>query len=181
MASPLVQASQFSSLSAPQLYNSSGSLIPTPAHPNDPVTLTLSSGVTVTVFDSLTTALKVLKYMYQQNQWLIQLPKVMVVSVCHHKLLLLESTLANQRLLQTFGAPLYEHGAVRFASRLSYESHDLQSALQSVGSLQMHALQDNVDLASVNAQVVDYNYQQNAAAGQGSLLVDPAPLHYYLS
>jgi hypothetical protein len=57
--------------------------------------------------------------MYQQSQWLLQLPKVMVVSVCHHKLLLMESTLANQRLLQSFGAPLYERGSVRFASRLS--------------------------------------------------------------
>jgi hypothetical protein len=176
----LVQASQFSSLSAPQLYDSSGALIPAPAHPNDPVTLTLSSGVTVTVFDSLTTALKVLKYMYQQNQWLLQLPKVMVVSVCHHKLLLLESTLANQRLLQTFGAPLYEHGSVRFASRLSYESHDLQSALQSVGSLQMQSLMDNSDLASVNMQLCDWNYMASAPAGQGSLLVDASPLHYSL-
>jgi hypothetical protein len=104
----------------------------------------------------------------------------MVVSVCHHKLLLMESTLANQRLLQTFGAPLYEHGAVRFASRLSYESHDLQSALQSVGSLQMQSLTDNLDLASVNMQICDWNYEASAAAGQGSLLVDASPLHYYL-
>lgn len=181
MASPLVQASQFSSLAAPQLYDSSGNVVASPAHPTDPVTLTLSSGVTVTVFDSLTTALKLLKYMYQQNQWLVQLPKVMLVSVCHHKLLLLESTLANQRLLQTFGAPLYEHGAVRFASRLSYESHDLQSALQSVGSLQMNTLMDNLDLATVNIQAVDWNYKASPSAGQGSLLVDASPLHYKLS
>ena len=181
MASPLVQASQFSSLSAPQLYDSSGNLIPEPAHPNDPVTMTLSSGVVVTVFDTLETALKCMKYMYEQNQWLLQLPKVMVVSVCHHKLLLLEATLQNQRLLQTFAAPLYEHGAVRFASRLSYETNDLQNALQSVGSLQMSPLMDNTDLATVNIQIVDWNHQQTASAGQGSLLVDPAPLHYYLS
>jgi hypothetical protein len=177
----LVQASQFSSISAPQLYDASGALIPTPPHPNDPVTLTLSSGVTVTVFDSLTTALKVMKYMFEQGQWLLQLPKVMVVSVCHHKLLLMESTLANQRILQTFAAPLYEHGSVRFASRLSYETYSLQNALQSVGSLQMSPLNDNVDLASVNMQVLDWNYMANAPAGQGSLLVDASPLHYQLS
>ena len=180
MASPLLQASQFSSLTAPQLYDASGTLIAAPDHPTDPVTLTLSSGVTVTVFDSLTTALKVMKYMYEQNQWLLQLPKVMVVSVCHHKLLLMESTLTNQRLLQTFGAPLYEHGAVRYASRLSYETNDLQNALQSVGSLQMTPLLDNSDLASVNIQVIDWNYMANASVGQGSLLVDPEPLHYLL-
>jgi hypothetical protein len=180
MSGALLQASQFSSVTAPQLYNSSGNLIATPAHANDPVTLTLSSGVTVTVFDTLQTALKCMKYMYEQNQWLLQLPKCMVVSVCHHKLLLMESTLANQKLLQTFAAPLYEHGAVRFASRLSYESHDLQSALQSVGSLQMSSLMDNSDLSSVSIQAVDWNYMANAPAGQGSVLVDTSPLHYSL-
>ena len=176
----LIQASQFSSISAPQLYDASGNLIAAPAHPTDPVTMVLSSGVAVTVFDTLETALKCMKYMYEQNQWLLQLPKVMVVSVCHHKLLLLEATLQNQRLLQTFAAPLYEHGAVRFASRLSYDTSDLQNALQSVGSLQMSALLDNIDLATVNVQLVDWNYQANASAGQGSLLVDASPLHYLL-
>ena len=176
----LIQASQFSSLTAPQLYDASGNVVATPAHPNDPVTMTLSSGVAVTVFDSLTTALKCMKYMYEQNQWLLQLPKVMVVSVCHHKLLLMEATLQNQKLLQTFAAPLYEHGAVRYASRLSYDTSDLQNALQSVGSLQMNALMDNIDLATVNIQVVDWNYEAGASAGQGSLLVDASPLHYLL-
>lgn len=177
----LVQASQFSSISAPQLYDASGNVVATPAHPTDPVTMTLSSGVVVTVFDTLETALKCMKYMYEQNQWLLQLPKVMVVSVCHHKLLLMEATLQNQKLLQTFAAPLYEHGAVRYASRLSYDTSDLQNALQSVGSLQMSALMDNIDLATVNIQVVDWNYQANASAGQGSLLVDAVPLRYNLS
>jgi hypothetical protein len=177
----LIQASQFSSIDAPQLYDPSGNLVALPANPTDAVAITLSSGVTVTVFDSLTTALKTMKYMYQQKQWLLQLPKVMVVSVCHHKLLILESTLANQRLLQTFAAPLYEHGAVRFASRLSYETYDLQTALQSVGTLQMSALLDNVDLATVNAQLVDWNYKASPSAGQGSLLVDSSPLHYKLT
>jgi hypothetical protein len=45
----------------------------------------------------------------------------------------------------------------------------------------MSALLDNVDLAAVNIQVVDWNYQANAASGQGSLLVDETPLHYKLS
>jgi hypothetical protein len=177
----LVQASTFSSVDAPQLYDASGNLIPAPAHPNDPVTLTLSSGVVVTVFDSLTTALKCMKFMFEQNQWLLQFPKCYVVSVCHHKLLLLEPNLVNQKLLQTFAAPLYEHGAVRFASRLSYDTSDLQNALQSVGSLQMSALMDNVDLAQVHMQVVDWQYMANPSAGQGSLLVDASPLHYKLS
>jgi hypothetical protein len=179
--SALIQASQLSSVDAPQLYDASGNLVATPAHPSDPVSLTLSSGAVVTVFDSLTTALKTMKYMFQQNQWLLQLPKCYVVSVAHHKLLLLEATLANQKLLQNFAAPLYEHGATRFAGRSSYETHDLQSALQAVGSLQMSALTDNVDLASANMQVVDWNYMANPSAGQGSLLVDSVPLRYKLT
>ena len=181
MSGALLQASQLSSIDAPQLYDGSGNLVALPAHPNDPVTLTLSSGVTVTVFDTLTTALKTMKYMLQQNQWLLQLPKCMVVSVCHHKLLLLEATVANQKLLQTYAAPLYEHGATRFAGRVSYDTHDLQSALQSVGSLQMSSLLDNLDLASVNMQVVDWNYTASPTAGTGSLLVDAVPLRYSMS
>jgi hypothetical protein len=39
---------------------------------------------------------------------------------------------------------------------------------------------DNVDLATVNQQVVDWNYQAGATAGQGSLLVDASPLRYLL-
>jgi hypothetical protein len=93
--SALIQASQLSSIDAPQLYDASGNLVATPAHPTDPVSLTLSSGVTIQVFDSLTTALKTMKYMFQQNQWLLQLPKCMIVSIAHHKLLILEATLAN--------------------------------------------------------------------------------------
>jgi hypothetical protein len=179
--SALIQASQLSSINAPQLYDASGNLVANPAHPTDPVSLTLSSGVTIQVFDSLITALKTMKYMSQQNQWLLQLPKCMIVSIAHHKLLILETTVANQKLVQTFGAPLYEHGATRFASRMSYETHDLQSALQAVGSLQMNALLDNLDLAAANQQLVDWNYKANPSAGQGSLLVDSTPLRYKLT
>ena len=118
--------------------------------------------------------------MFQQDQWLVQLPKVFVVSICHSKLLLLEATVANQKLIQSYAAPLYEHGIVKFASRSSYDTHDLQSALQSVGSLQMTPLSDNVDLASVGMQLVDWNYQANPSAGEGSLLSDAVPLRYKL-
>jgi hypothetical protein len=176
----LIQASLLSSVVAPQLYDASGSVVSAPPNPDDAVQLALSSGQAVTVFDSVTTALKLLKYMWTQNQWLIQLPKVFVVSVSHAKLLLLEATVANQKLIQTFAAPLYEHGQVRFAARSSYDTHDLQSALQSVGSLQMSVLNDNVDLASVNIQVVDYNYKASPSAGEGSLLLDAVPLRYKL-
>ena len=179
--SALIQASQLSSIDAPQLYDASGNVVASPAHASDPVSLTLSSGVTVQVFDSLTTALKTMKYMFQQHQWLLQLPKCMIVSVAHHKLLIMEATLTNQKLLQTFAAPLYEHGGTRFASRTSYETHEMQSALQAVGSLQMSALLDNIDLASIGMVLVDWNYMASPSAGQGSLLVDAAPLHYKLT
>ena len=173
----LLQASSFSTSVAPLYVN--GSPVATPAHPNDPVTLPMSSGSTVTVFDSLSTALKCLEYMKEANVWCVMASSnVMVVSVSHHKLLVLENTLQNARLVQQYGAPLYVGGLTLFVARNSYDMHSLTSALTAVGSLVTGSLTDNVSLAAEHMQVVDFNYQAGAAAGAGSLLSGPVPLHY---
>ena len=75
-----------------------------PAHANDPVSLTCSDGSTIVVFDTLATGLKCLESMRATGQWYIQATdEVMVVSV-GTKLLLLETTLTNQKLMQTYTA-----------------------------------------------------------------------------
>ena len=174
----LLQASSFSTSVAPLYVN--GSPVAAPAHPNDPVALPMSSGSTVTVFDSLTTALKCLEYMKESNVWCLMASNtVMVVSVSHHKLLVLENTLQNSRLVQQYGAALYVGGLTLFAARNSYDTHSLTSALTAVGTLVSGSLTDNISLAAEHMQVVDFNYQAGAAAGAGSLLSDSTPLHYH--
>lgn len=177
--SALLQASQFSSVSLPPLMVN-GLPEASPPHASDAVTLTLSSGTVVTVADSLVTLLKVLHQMHLSHQWLLQLsPSVMLVSIAGVKALLLERTLTNEKLIQNFGAPLYIKGTVRFASRTSYETKELSSALAAMGSLMSSEPPlDNASLAPLQIQVADWMYQSGAAAGQGSQLTDTSPLVY---
>ena len=167
----LLSASSFSTQVAPLYVN--GSPVALPTHATDPVTLPMSNGSSQTVFDSLTTALKCLEYMKESNVWRVMASNnVMVISVCHHKLLILENTLQNARLVQQFGAPLYIGGLVLFAARTSYDLHSQESALGTIGSLMTSSLPDNASLASAHIQVVGWNYQANSTAGQGSLMSD---------
>lgn len=181
----LLQASQVSSLSLPQFYNvDAGELQSTPPHASDPVTLTLSSGTVVTVADSLTTLLKVLRQMQLSGQWLLHLSSsVMMVSIAGVKALLLERTIINEKLIQHFGAPLYISAAgsasVKFASRSSYETKDISNALAAMGKLMTgDPPLDNASLASLQIQVADWHYQAGAATGQGSTLIDSPILIY---
>ena len=175
----LLQASAFSSVSLPPLLVN-GSPVATPPHASDPVTITLQSGSVIQVADSLTTLLKALRSMHLNRQWLLQLsPSVLMVSVAGTKALIMERTLTNEKLIQSYGGPLYIFGSVRFASRTSYETKDLAGALAAMGALlPSTSLMDNVDLEGVQMQVADWNYQANASASQGSLLLDTSPLVY---
>ena len=88
----LLAASSFSTSVAPLYVN--GSPVAAPARPDDPVTLPMSSGASVTVFDSLTTALKCLEYMKESGVWCVMASNnALVVSVSHHKLLIMDNTL----------------------------------------------------------------------------------------
>jgi 2-methylaconitate cis-trans-isomerase PrpF len=118
--------------------------------------------------------------MHLSHQWLLQLsPSVFLVSISGTKALILERTLTNEKLVQSYGSPLYTFGSVRFASRTSYETKDLAGALAAMGALlPTGTLMDNLDLASVKAQIVDWFYKANPSAGQGSLMSDASPLVY---
>ena len=57
-------------------------VVGTPAGTNDPVVLQLGDGTQVTVFDKLTTALRLLAYMRTNAQWNVQgSDDVMIVSI----------------------------------------------------------------------------------------------------
>ena len=101
------------------------------------------------------------------------------MSVAGTKALILERTLINEKLFQSYGSPLYTFGSVRFASRTSYETKDLAGALAAMGAIIPNSiLLDNISLEAVNMVLADWNYEANASAGQGSLLVDSSPLVY---
>ena len=118
--------------------------------------------------------------MHLSHQWLLQLsPSVLLVSIAGTKALILERTLTNEKLIQSYGSPLYTFGSVRFASRTSYETKDLAGALAAMGALlPTGTLLDNTDLASVHAQIADWHYVSNSSAGQGSPMLDSDPLVY---
>ena len=74
------------------------------------VQLTLQDGTVINVFDSLTTALKCISTMRAKGQWFLQASEDVVVVSVGTKLLVLEATLVNQKMLQSF-APALPTGA----------------------------------------------------------------------
>ena len=72
-----------------------------PTSPDVSVSLALSDGTSVTVFDKKTTALALLTSMRMRNQWMLQLSDdIMAISVSGTKLLLLESSLTHASAVQ---------------------------------------------------------------------------------
>ena len=172
---PLFTASQFAGVNYSTPVGQNGA----PAHAGDPVALACSDGSTVTVFDTLSTALKCLASMTGSGQWYIQATdEVMVVSV-GTKLLILETTLTNQKMMQTYTAWYSTSGQVVFQNKSTSQSNSLTGALQKCGYLMQAAqpFQNNYDLAHApgppNIQIVDWFYLANAAnSTQGSKLND---------
>jgi hypothetical protein len=156
---------------------------PTPAHPNDAVVLQLSDGTVTQVFDKLSTGLKLLAFMRRNSQWNVYASDdVVCVSVGAAKLLVLESSLINQKLITSY-LPLVLGGEVRWASRTASIVLSTTDALKSVGFCHMGELpfSSNYDLriGGTNMQLIDWMYEANAGSSSaGSLLSDPTPLRY---
>jgi hypothetical protein len=152
-----------------------------PAHANDPITLQLSDGTSITIFDKLTTALKLARFMRQSSQWQIAASEdVTVVSANGGlKLLLMENTLQNQKLLTSF-VPVYTGDQLLFVHRSMSSVLSLTDALRSVGfCVKGLPYLNNLDLRLGNTyiQVVDYKYQASLSnSEEGSLLNDGTPL-----
>jgi hypothetical protein len=156
---------------------------PTPAHQNAAVNLQLSEGTVAQVFDKLSTALKLLSFMRRNSQWNVYASDdVVCVSVGAAKLLVLESSLLNQKLITSY-LPIYLGGEVRWASRTASLVLSTTDALKSVGFCHMGELpfSSNLDLrvGGAHMQLVDWNYEASPASSSvGSLLSDPTPLRY---
>ena len=158
-------------------------VVGTPAGANDPVVLQLGDGTQVTVFDKLTTALRLLAYMRRNAQWNVQgSDDVMVVSINAVKGLVLENNLVNQKLVTSF-LPTYIGHQVRFVHRSMSSVLSLTDALKSVGFCNTGSLpfSNNLDLrlGVTGLQLFDWNYAaMPASTSDGSLLEDASPLRY---
>jgi hypothetical protein len=154
-----------------------------PAYANDPVVLQLSDGTSVTVFDKLTTALRLGRYMREQRQWMVAISEdiTMISANGGIKMMLLENTLLNQKLLHSFSFT-YTGDELLFAHRQMSSVTTFTDALRSVGfCVRGLPFANNLDLrlASTGAQLIDWNYQASLAdSSQGSLFSDASPLLY---
>jgi len=152
-----------------------------PAHPNDPVTLQLSDGTSVTVYDKLTTALRLAAFMRQSSQWQVAASEdVTIVSANGGlKTLIMENTLQNQKLLTSF-VPVYTGDQLLFVHRSMSSVLSLTDALRSVGfCVKGLPYNNNLDLrlGLTGIQLVDWNYQARLSnSEEGSLLNDGSPL-----
>ena len=95
------------------------------------------------------------------------------VSVAGVKMLVLETSLINQRLLN-LDAPIYMVGLARWVHRSQSVVLDAGDALRTVESLAAGRLQPNADLAPWGIQAVDWNF----SAFGGTVLQDGVPLAF---
>ena len=158
-------------------------VVGTPAGANDPVVLQLGDGTQVTVFDTLTTALRLLAYMRRNAQWNVQgSDDIMVVPINAVKGMVLESNLINQKLVTSF-LPTYIGDQVRFVHRSMSTVASLTDALRSVGFCHTSSLpfSNNLDLrlGGTSIQLFDWSFVAlPASTSDGSLLEDGSPLRY---
>jgi len=136
------------------------------------VSLTLSDGTVQTIGQS-EDWLSLLWKMRGNRSWMMYASEdVVCVSVGGAKMLVMETSLINQRLLNLY-SPLYMGGKVRWQHRNQSLVLDTGDALRSVGSFAAGRLQTNADLAPWNIQIVDWVYGSG-----GSVLEDRVPLIY---
>jgi hypothetical protein len=155
-----------------------------PAHPGDAVTLSLSDGTQITVFDTLETALKLARFMRVHKQWTVAASEDVTIAIASGgaKLLVCENTLQNQKLLTSF-VPVYVGDELQFVHRSMSCVVSLTEALRSVGFCVKSATPFggnlSLRLGGTNLQLVDWNFQASPADDtQGSQLHDGAPLLY---
>ena len=153
-----------------------------------PVVLVMSDGSTNTIFDSVATGLKLIEFMKSRNQYYLQASDdVMIINVDGVKLLILETSFMNQKLMNSFTFT-YSRGKVRCIHRTLATVMSLPDALVSVGYqnnsasafLNNYDLQDGlVDASRPRIQVFDHKYVANpTASSQGSLLEDNSRIFY---
>ena len=155
-----------------------------PAHPGDAVTLALSDGQVITVFDTLETALRLAAYMRTHKQWTVAASEDVTIALASGgaKMLVTENTLQNQELITSF-VPCYIGDELQFVHRSMSSVVSLTEALRSVGfcvkSPTPFGGNLSLRLGGTNLQLLDWNYQASPEDDtQGSQLHDGAPLLY---
>lgn len=142
-----------------------------------------------TVFLSVEQALACLQTMHLKGQYYLQVSEdITVINVSGVKLLILENTMINMKLMNSYCFQ-YIRGKVRCVHRQLSNIVDLSDALESVGyklptsnkftnnrSLQ-EAITDNNNRAHI--QIVDLHYLSiTSSTTDGSLLEDSSPIVY---
>lgn len=154
-----------------------------PAGAGDAVNFSLSDGSTVQIADNLETMLKLLQFMVERGQWMLQASEdVVIVAVGGTKLIVAEQTLVLQKLWASY-APCYIGGKTLFQHRTMSLMLSLDDALRSVGWFKSTttSMQGNYDLTQngANCILVDWNFRASvASASAGSQLVDANPIVY---
>ena len=163
----LINSSQFNVYDTPD-----GETAP-PSSPDVSISLALSDGTSITVFDKKTTALSLLRAMRTRNRWLLQLSDdIMAISISGTKLLLLESSLTNQKLISSF-LPVYMGGQTKFAHRNLSQLATMYDALAQSGHCwtSVTSVQNNSHLFEANALLIDWFYPT-------SVMDDATPITY---
>lgn len=152
------------------------------------VNLVKSDGTTETIFDSVQTALNCLAFMSARKQYyLMANDDIMVINISNVKLLVLETTFLNQKLMNSF-TMCYINGEVVGVHRNLSTIQSLTDALVSVGYKRSSAtnfannwdLQDSLpNPEKPHIQVVDVNYRSVVSnSTNGSQLNDDTQLVY---
>ena len=152
------------------------------------VNLIMSDGTTNIIFDSVYTGLNTLEFMMARNQYyLMASDDVMLINVDGVKLLILETSFMNQKLMNSFSFH-YIRGKIRCIHRNLATIMSLTDALISVGYKKSvsvafannYDLQDSIpDVNRPRIQIFDINYEPTPTSSTaGSLLEDSPAINY---
>ena len=152
------------------------------------ISLIMSDGTTKTIFDNVYTGLNTLEFMMRRNQYyLMASDDIMLINVDGVKLLILETTFMNQKLMNSFSFH-YIRGKVRCIHRNLATIMDLADALISVGYQKNTsvAFANNYDLQDIlvdvnrpRIQIFDLYYVANPTSSTaGSALEDSPAINY---
>ena len=97
------------------------------------VTIILSTGVTQTVFDALSTAMKCIHYMDSNDLYLMMPNEDISIINLRSKLLILENTFINQKLMNNYTFKYDTSKKVQAISRNTANIFNLEDALTSMG------------------------------------------------
>ncbi len=151
------------------------------------VSLVLSDGTTLNVFDAHDTALKCLHYMNVSKLYSYSPSEDITILNLETKLLILENTFMNQKLMNLFTA-IYTSGMVHWVTRSLASQMETKEAYQAVGYKLVNATMNNnydwetniTDNAKrPHIHLVDWHYVSSPATStDGSIMADGTPIVY---